>query len=134
MSIFDLFGKKEAPLEGKIYGLSISLHPMRLTAHKNSITTLSIELSNNFPSSQLTSVVIKLPKTLGFDQSALSNAKEIRLGELNPGDRKTLKVDIWSMQRTQPGDYKLEVYIISHYRNYAYVLNEIKKEFRLRVV
>ena len=134
MSIFNLFGKKEAPLEGKIYGISFQAHPLRLVAYKNNPLTFAIELSNNFTSSQLTSVVIKLPKTLGFDQSALSNAKEIRLGDLNPGERKSLNLDIWSTQRTKPGDYKLEIYVISHYRNYAYVLNEIKKEFNLRVV
>ncbi len=134
MSIFDLFGKKEAPLEGKIYGIRLAVHPMRLTAYKSSVATFTIDLSNNFTSSQLTSVIIVLPKSLGVDQSALSNSKEIRLGEIAPGGVKNLKVDLWSTQRTKPGDYKLEVYVISHYRNYAYVLNEIKKEFRLRVV
>ncbi|VVB70154.1 Uncharacterised protein [uncultured archaeon] len=134
MGIFDLFGKKEAPIEGKIYGIRIAVHPMRLTAYKSNAVTLTIDLSNNFTSSQLTSVIITLPKTLGFDQSALSNSKEIRLGDLAPGEVKNIKLDVWSIQRTKPGDYKLEVYVISHYRNYAYVLNEIKKEFRLRVV
>lgn len=134
MNIFDLFGKKEAPITGKLYGVRLTIHPMRLTAYKSSVATLTVDLSNNFTSNQLTSVILILPKSLGIDQSALSSTREVRLGELAPGEVKNLKIDVWSTQRTKPGDYKLEVYVISHYRNYAYVLNEIKKEFRLRVV
>ncbi len=130
----DLFGKKEVPRSDAVYSLECSLHPYRLEAHKSSSLDLEIRLKNNFDREQLTSIVIVTPKTIGFDQSALSCQREIRLGLLAPGEAKDLKIQVWGTQRTAKGDYHVAVFAISHYRDYSYVLNETKKVLELRVV
>ena len=130
----ELFGKKEVPRTGSVYSLECSLHPYRLEANKNTSIDLDISVKNRFDREQLTSIVIVTPKTIGFDQSALSNQREIRLGDLNPKETRNLKIQVWGTGRTNRGDYHVAVFAIAHYRDYSYVLNETKKVLDLRVV
>ncbi len=130
----ELFGKKEVPRTDAVYSLECELHPYRLEAHKNVSLDLEISVKNQFDREQLTSIVIVTPKTIGFDQSALSSQREIRLGQLAPGETKNLKVQVWGTNRTNAGGYHVAVFAISHYRDYTYVLNETKKVLDLRVV
>ena len=130
----DLFGKKEVPRSSAVYSLECSLHPYRIEANKNYSIDLEISVKNLFEREQLTSIVIVTPKTIGFDQSALSSQREIRLGNLNPGETRNLKVAVWGTGRTNRGGYHVAVFAISHYRDYSYVLNETKKVLDLRVV
>ncbi len=133
MGIFDLFGKKEGPISGTIYTLTAEMHPLRLAAHKNDYAQLNITLRNDFEKEQLTSLVISLPKTLGFDRSALNNQRKIRLGQLQPGETKTQQLEVWATQRTGPGLYPVKIYAISHFRDYGAVLNEVRKQLAVRV-
>jgi len=133
--MFDrLFGKKEMSPTNNTYHLECDLHPIRLQAHKNESVDLEISLTNEFDRELMTSIVVEVPKGLGFDQSALSQEREIRLGMLMPGEAKRFKVALWGTQRTEPGLYPLKVYAISHYHDYGYVLNEVRKVVGLRAV
>jgi len=137
VKLFDIFGKKDVgeELVKKVpYSMKLSFHPYRLSANKMECVLLIIDLKNLKEEVLLTSVVVKLPKNLGFDQTALSNMREIRLGEIKPGEEKVVKVDIWGNPRTDPEDYPLEVTAICHYRNYGYMLNAEKKDIVLRAV
>lgn len=132
MGIFDLFGKKKFDASGAVFMLDLELHPMRVAANKNDFVDLEISLQNATDAEVLTSVVITLPKQLGFEQSALSHQKEIRLSQLRPREARQLKVQVWGTQRTDAGSYPISVYAIAHYRDYGYVLNEMRKKIELR--
>lgn len=137
MGIFDIFGKREVGNELATkapFVLSTSLHPYRLPAHKNESVELSINLQNIRDEALLTSVVIELAQGLGFDQSGLSTTREIRLGYVNPKETKEVRAEVWGNQRTDEGGYNITVSAICHYRNYAYLLNSVKKRVALRVV
>ena len=137
MGLFDMFGKKDVSdeLTKKVpYALKIAFHPFRLSANRNDSVTMRIQLTNISKEPLLTSVIVKIPKKLGLDQTGLSQVREIRLGELPPGEEKTLTVEIFSSTKTDSAEYPIEVTAISHYRNYAYVLNSERKRGSLRVV
>ena len=133
MAVFDLFGKKSVS-ETASYTLNYSVHPIRLLAHKNDFAELTVSLTNDFDKELLTSLVVSLQKTLGFDRSALSREREIRLGFIQPRETKTLRVRVWATQRTAPGDYASALTAVAHYRDYGHVLNETRRMFSLRVV
>lgn len=133
MALFDLFGKKPV-CETASYSLSYSLHPIRLHAHKNDFAELTISLTNDFDKELLSSLVVLLPKTIGFDRTALSQEREIRLGFVQPQETKTVRVRVWATQRTRPGAYSASLTAIAHYRDYGHVLNETRRPFSLRVV
>jgi uncharacterized membrane protein len=135
--LLDIFGKKDVgeELVKKVpYSMKLKFHPYRLNANKMESVLLLVELKNLKEEVLLTSVIMELPKNLGFDQTALSNAREIRLGEMKPGEEKELRVEIWGNPRTDEGEYNIKVTAICHYRNYGYLLNAEKKEITLRAV
>lgn len=134
MGIFDLFGKKEVSAQDTYFTIHSELHPYRLYAHKNDYAELEISLTNVFNRELLTSLVITVPKGLGFEQSTLSNQKEIRIGMLKAGEEKHFKIPLWATQRTDKGDYLIKIFGIAHYHDYGYVLNESRKVLHLRVV
>lgn len=134
MAIFELFGKKPAPILSNPFDLQFSFHPLRISAHKPDYIELTVVLKNASHEERLSSLTITVPHGLGFEQTGLSQEREIRLNYLKPGEEKRFKINIYSSQRTRPGDYDVKMYAASHYRNYGYVVNELKKGFSLRVV
>ncbi len=130
----DLFGKRKMPSSGNVFSLECEMHPYRVEAHKSSVVDLEIKLTNQFGKELLTSVTIRVPKGLGFDQTALSNEREIRLGQVAPGEVRKLSVPVYGTQRTEHGEHKVEIFATSHYRDYSYVLNQAKKTLFLRAV
>jgi len=128
-----LFGKK--PVTGPfIFDLRCSFHPIRLPARKKDNIVLEVLVRNNSDQELLTSIVVIAPKELGFDQLGLQQEHESRLGFLKPGEERRVRLEVWSTQKTPPGLYPVKVFAISHYRDYAHVLNEVKKTIELRVV
>jgi uncharacterized membrane protein len=137
MGLLDLFGKRDVSdeLTRKVpYSLTLQLHPLRLSANRSDSVMLKISLSNVSNEPILTSIVISVPKKLGLDQTGLQQIREIRLGELSKGEAKTVNVEIYGSMKTDSAEYPIEVTAISHYRNYAYVLNSEKKKAMLRAV
>jgi len=134
MGFFELFGKKEVPTSGGLYRLQCDLHPYRLPAYKSEFAELEVSVQNVFGKELLTSIVVSVPKPIGFDQTALSQEREIRLGLLQPGESRSMTIKLWSTPRAAPGTYLVKVFSLSHYRDYGYVLGEAKKTVDLRVV
>ncbi|MFA6329579.1 MAG: hypothetical protein WCX64_02750 [Candidatus Micrarchaeia archaeon] len=134
MGITDvLFGKKKVPaFSAGVFSIDTTIHPFRIAAHKADYAQLDIVVTNRFDKELLTSIVIGVPKALGFEQSALSHQREIRAGTLGPGESKTVRVQVWGTARTDPGEYEIKIFAISHYRDYSYVLNEVRKTVELR--
>ena len=134
MGFLDLFGKRKMPATGKVFSLKCELHPYRVEAHKQSAIDLDIQITNEFDRELLSSVTVRVPKPLGFDKTGLSNEREIRLGQLAPGETRRVSTTIWSTQRAAPNEYPIEVFATSHYRDYSYVLNQARKTLSLRAV
>jgi uncharacterized membrane protein len=134
MGLLELFGKKEVPSGGALFSLQCDLHPYRLPAHKAEFAELEIKLENVFDKELLTSLVISVPKNIGFDQTGLQTEKEIRLGMLQSKELKHMTIKLWAAPRTPPATYSVKVFALSHYRDYGYVLGEVKKTVDLRVV
>jgi len=137
MGLLDVFGKKD--VSGELtkkapYGLKLSLHPFRITANRSDSVRMNVKVTNRSTEPLLTSVVVQVPKKLGLDSTCLSSAREIRIGELAPGDSKEFGVDIFGGTKTDEGHYDINVTAIAHYRNYAYVLNTEKAATSLRAV
>ncbi|PIO05860.1 hypothetical protein COT29_03820 [Candidatus Micrarchaeota archaeon CG08_land_8_20_14_0_20_59_11] len=132
MGVFDLFGKKPVSSEFQ-YSLECSVHPIRLPAFKEDYVLLNVSLQNTSDQPLLTSLVLVVPKTIGFDRTALQQEHETRVGEMQPGERKGFPFKIWSTSRTRAGSYPLRVYAVSHYRDYGHILNEVRRTIDLRV-
>ncbi len=132
MSFFDIFAKK--PTESKTtYTLRAELHPYRIPANTSDFVDLEISVSNNSTESVLTSILINVPRGLGFEQSAISQKKEMHLGQMEPKTVKQFKLRIYGTIRTQKGMYPVSIYALSHYQDYSHMLNEVKKTVELRV-
>jgi uncharacterized membrane protein len=137
MGFLDLFGKRDvsAELTRKVpYALTMQFHPYRLSANRNDSVMLKVGIENLSTEPFLTSIVVKVPKKLGLDQTGLQQVREIRLGELTKDESKTVSVEIYGSTKTDEGEYPIEVTAMAHYRNYAYVLNSEKKKASLRAV
>lgn len=107
---------------------------MRLMGRSQSSVELLLALQNVSEKPQICSVVIELPKSLGFDGVGLHKTKELRLGALDAKVRKDMAVSIHGSSMTQPGLYRLKLTVYSHYRDYTHVLNSVSKTLELRVV
>jgi len=133
MGFFDFFGKK--PVAGPyIFDLECSFHPFRLPSHQSDFVVLEVKVRNNSDQEFLTSVVAVLPRELGFEKIGLQQEHESRLGILKPGEERFVKIPVWATPKTPQGLYRVKVFAISHYRDYAHVLNEVKRTLELRVV
>lgn len=130
--MFDLFGKKEVSAKA-IFSIQAEFHPYSLKANKSDYVDLEITLTNNTGSDVLSSVIVKVPKGLGFERSAISTEREIRLGYVVSGVPKRLKVQVWSTERTERGVYPIKIFAACHYKDYAHVLNEALRTIDFRV-
>lgn len=80
------------------------------------------------------SILVELPKSIGFDTVGLHKAKELRLGNLEAGKERDVSVTINANNQTPAGAYRLFVTLYAHYRDYAHVLNSVRKAVELRAV
>ena len=137
MGIFDIFGKKDAASDitkGSPYLVSTELVPYRLYARRNSSSTLIVRVKNVTKDILLTSIVGELPAKIGFDEMSLSRQREQRIGEVQPGEQKEIKFNIYGNVGTDAGEYTMRITTIAHYRDYSHVLNAVKKSVAVSVV
>lgn len=141
MGVFDslksFFGGKDQQLglpKNPIITLNYSLLPMRLRAHSSErlVLTINIQYLGDKPS--ICSLTIFLQTGLSFDTTNLNKRKEIRLGQLENGEKKTQDVEIYSTVNTPPGDYKVQVKAHVHDTDYNKVVRSFEKSFEIRVV
>lgn len=137
MSVLDLFGKKEVGddlTKGVPFSLKLRLSPYRLVAKKNDKIDLIVNVKNRTKEPLMTSLVVKVPKNLGFDSIGLNKAREIRVGYIAPEEEKEIHVDICSSLKTEATEYTIAATAFSHYRDYAHVLNSMTKTISVRAV
>ena len=134
MGLFDsLLGKKEP--EPKIpFKMELSFKPFRVRSRENNTVDLVIELENLKHDPLLASLVVSVSKNLGLDSTCLHKKKEIRLGELKPGEKKEVYVTIYANTTTPQGEHAVGAAAYAHYRSYDNVLDSIKKITQLRAV
>jgi hypothetical protein len=137
MGILDIFGKRDAAKEitkGPPFSLATELTPYKLYAKKSSSAVLAVRIKNVTKDILLTSVVAEAPNKLGFDEMVVSKQRELRVGEMQPGEEKELKFNLYSSVGSDAGEYTLNLTAIAHYRDYAHVLNAMKRKVEISVV
>ena len=137
MGIFDLFGKKDVGTDLRKqlpYNITTQFVPYKLKANSRGSTTLLVNLKNMTESPVTSSVVVEVPERISLDSTGMSKEKEVRLGTLGPNESKEAKVEIFSSAGTDKGGYTLTITAFIHYRDYAHVLNAMKKRTILEAV
>ena len=137
MGILDLFGKKDVSdeLTKKIpYAMKARFNPYRLVANKSNSVMLIASIKNLSKEPLMTSIVVRVPKGLGFDSTVLGTVREIRIGYLAPKEEKDLNIEIFGGIQSRPGEYKILITSFCHYRDYAHIFNSESKKISLRVV
>jgi hypothetical protein len=137
MGIMNLFGKKDSASEitkGPPYSVSTELVPYKLHAKMSSNALLVVKVRNLTKDVLLTSVVAKVPGKLGFDEMVMQKEKEVRVGDMQPGETKETEFKIYSSVGSEVGDYTLALTTFAHYRDYAHVLNSIRKDVTVSLI
>lgn len=93
-------------------------------------------LENNGSTPQLVSVDAELPRTglLGFEPTCIHKICENRVGALKPGEKKEIRIGIWSNNQTRSGGYPVSVRVYTHYQDYSKVVHSTQRSAMLRVV
>ncbi len=137
MGVLDFLSAGGKSRDASVYGLSCELHPYSLKANANDYLDLEIDLENftgeQAKSNEFTSIVVSLARGLGVDRSAISQTREIRLGQLKAGEKRHLKMQVWATQRTEKGTYACTIKAIQHDRDYSHVKNAATKRLSIRV-
>lgn len=137
MGIFDLFGKKDVKenLGMKApYSISTSFTPFHVQANVRSRAALTMRIKNMTSEAVMGSVVVEVPDRLSLDETGFSKQKEVRFGTLGANEEKETAIDIFSGTQTDKGEYTIGVTAFVHYRDYAHVLNAVKKRAVLQAV
>lgn len=137
MKLSDLFGKKNVAQElGKVSPFQILTEfvPYKLYSDRKSSVTLSVKLKNLTTEPLMTSVVVKLPKQISFDQMGLNHEKEVRLGDLAANDEKESRIEVYGGPSVEKGEYTMNITAFAHYRDYAHVINAVSKRTSIEVV
>ncbi|MGD0510233.1 MAG: hypothetical protein ABSA33_00165 [Candidatus Micrarchaeaceae archaeon] len=137
MGIMNLFGKKDSANEitkGPPYSISTELVPYKLHAKMSSNALLIVKVRNLTKDVLMTSVVAKVPGKLGFDEMVMQKEKEVRVGDMQPAETKEIEFKIYSSIGSEVGDYTLALTTFAHYRDYAHVLNSIRKDVTVSLI
>lgn len=137
MGLLNIFGKKDSIDDiGKRVPFSISteLVPYKLYAKRKSSASLRVKVANLTNDVLLTSVVAETPGRIGFDEIGMSKQREIRIGEMQPKERKEIVFEVFSGNGSESGEYTIGLTAIAHYRDYGHVLNAVKRRISIGVV
>jgi len=133
-SIMGKGDSSEAAAKKAPFTMATSFRPMRLAGKSHSSVELLVELHNISQETLLCSFVVEVPKGISFDNVGIHKSKEIRMGQVQPGEKKEISVNLAGSNTTMPGLYRLQLSVYSHYRDYSHVLNTVSKTVELRVV
>ncbi|MBI3588532.1 hypothetical protein HY095_05020 [Candidatus Micrarchaeota archaeon] len=132
MGFLDFLSGREQSQDG-VFRIHAEFHPYSLKPHANDYLDLEVTVENTSREKALTSVKVVTEKGIGVDMSAISQTREVRMGEIEPGGKKFVKTQIWGTQRTEKGTYSIDIYAVAHERDYAHVRNQARKPLTLRV-
>ncbi len=121
-------------MAGSPFDMKIEFSPLRLKKGDDRPLQMKIWLKNNEIEDVLTSVVVDIPTAVGFDKTGIVFKKEMRIGKMLPHEEKTFLIDLFSHQKTMPGNYVIKVVANKHYRGFSHIIGNTYKEITLRVV
>lgn len=130
MGFFDLFGKKDVSkdlVKQLPYSIRTELVPYKMKANVRSSSSLRISLRNQTEEPVVSSVVVEVPERISLDESGFAKQKEVRLGTLAPKEEKDAIISLFGDSGTDKGEYTISITAFIHYRDYAHVLNAMKK-------
>ncbi len=116
------------------YDVKIEFSPLRMKKGDERPTQMLINVKNIDKEENLTSVVIEIPREMGFDKTGAVSRKEIRIGTLKPKDQKEFTIELYSNHRAEQGAYDIKVKANKHYRGYSHILDSAEKNIVLRIV
>jgi uncharacterized membrane protein len=137
LALFNIFGKKDVRSDitkRSPFLVNTEWVPYKLYAKKKSSSTLFVRVKNLTNEVLLTSLVVELPNKLGFDEMNLAKQRELRVGELGPGEDREAKFNIYNSLDADRGEYTVTLTAIAHYRDYGHVMNAVKKRAPIEVV
>jgi uncharacterized membrane protein len=116
------------------YDVKIEFSPLRMKKGDERPTHMLINVKNLDKEENLTSVVIEIPREMGFDKIGTVSRKEIRIGTLKPNENKDFKIELFPNHRAEQGTYDVKVKANKHYRGYSHIINTAEKNISLRIV
>jgi uncharacterized membrane protein len=116
------------------YDVKIEFSPLRMKKGDDRPTQMLIYVKNLQKEENLTSVVIEIPREMGFDKTGAVSRKEIRIGTLKPDENKEFKIELYSNHRAEPGTYDVRIKANKHYRGYSHIIETTEKNISLRIV
>lgn len=134
MGIFSRKDKNDGSSNEIPYVISGEWFPYKLYADKKCHSTLSLRVENKSKDKLLTSVSLKLPSQLSFDETGILHEKEFKLGEMDSNDIKGLEVNVYNNMKADTGEYTVQVIVSSHYKDYDHIMNSIMKKELINVV
>ncbi|MEM0200976.1 MAG: hypothetical protein QXD23_01060 [Candidatus Micrarchaeaceae archaeon] len=137
MGLFDLFGKKDVSQDVTKtlpFMLVTEFVPYKIKSREKNNCSLNIKIKNLTKEPVLSSIVIEVPKQLSFDAMGISKQKEVKIGNLGPNEEKISSIDIHGGVGTDKGSYTITITAFVHYRDYAHVINEMRKRTILEVI
>jgi uncharacterized membrane protein len=137
LKLGELFGKKDAskePEKPMPFRIMTEFIPYKLYFNRKGTVSLHIRLKNLTGEPLMSSLIIELPKQLGFGEIGLTKEKEIRLGVLSPNEERESHIEVSGDNVTDKGEYTIAVTALAHYRDYGHILNAVRKRISLNVV
>lgn len=125
---------KEKETSSKPVSVTTRFEPYRLTAHKNESVDLVVLVKNTDSKSNMISVVVKCPDKLGFGSPGINKMEQKKLGDLHPGEERTVVFKINGNSNTQSNDYPIALFVYTHFRDYDHIENAVRKLITLRAV
>ena len=118
--------------------LSLSLQFNQIRAVEGQKEPVILHIAVRNPSeaqkSELATVMIKIPFSLGFDKAGLMRETKRRIGFVKPGEEKSIPIPIYCKPSTREGIYPIEVIAWTHDENYSKTVSEEKQKADLRVI
>ncbi len=136
MALFNIFGRKGKTQNdrGMPYTLSLEWIPYKLYSGRKSSSTLFLKVKNITNDDILTSVSVELPPKLSFDSIGMVKGKELKLGDIKPGEEREQKIDVTNSLDATKGEYTVTITATAHYRDYEHVMNSMSKRTSIHVV
>lgn len=107
---------------------------MRLNANSVESVILNVYLKNEYETSKMATVSVKIPYSLGFDKIGLERERRKRVGLIKPLSEKVIPIQIFGKHSTAEGEYPVSIKVYMHNERYDKIENTFSLETKLRVV
>lgn len=108
--------------------------PLRMIAGQKEPVILEIGVRNDENETKLVSVLVYVPFSLGFDLVGLDREARHRLGNINPGEEKTVALRVFGKHNISEGSYNIRVTVQTHPGRFDKVEKTYAANAPLRVI